>query len=91
MEEKKSGKWENLRMWLIIVLFLLVFPPGLPLALATDKPFIGGCIAVGFALVAGSVVWLISLNAIEDEKERMRDEPPKPMVFERRIRRQSGI
>ena len=77
METKNSRKWENFRMWLIIVIFLLVFPPGLPLALLTDNPIIGGCIAVGFATIFGSLVWLISLYATDNERIKGWDEREK--------------
>lgn len=53
----------GIRTWLVIVGFLLILPPGLPVALSTETPLLYGFIAVCFALVAGSLVWLITYQS----------------------------
>ena len=68
-EKKKAGLW----VWLGVVAFLLVFPPGLPFALSSDNPILGSIIAVGVALVLGTLIWKFSDSFISFEEKKATD------------------
>jgi hypothetical protein len=53
----------GIRTWLAVVGLLLILPPGLPAAFSTDRPLLWGLVAVAFAVIGGSVVWLVSYQA----------------------------
>jgi hypothetical protein len=57
MDSREERRGIGIRTWIVFVGFLLIFPPGLPFALSTDRPWLYAFIAVCFAFVAGSAVW----------------------------------
>ncbi len=66
----KGKCWKNgALLWLGLVGFLLIVPPFLPMALLSGRPWFYSSIAMGYALLFGTVIWMF-WNAIERRERR---------------------
>jgi hypothetical protein len=66
---KEKSKRRSAFLWLGLVGFLLMVPPFLPMALLSEKPILYSSIALAYALIFGSIIWMIS-NAMESKRKR---------------------